>query len=91
MRAGQAMAPQRPEVRRRDVADALEPSAQAREPRLVAPLATDGGPGVAHDVEGTDQELTARHLVGAKYGYWRQGTELRGWARHSLPIAIDFD
>ena len=47
--------------------------------------------GTARDIEGTEEELPARKLVGAKYGYWREGTELRGWARNSLPIAIDLD
>jgi deazaflavin-dependent oxidoreductase (nitroreductase family) len=45
--------------------------------------------GNAREIEGTDLEDAARKLVGAKYGYWREGTELRGWARDSLPIAID--
>lgn len=47
--------------------------------------------GAASEIEGTDDEIRARQLVGAKYGYWREGTELRGWARNSLPIAIDLD
>ncbi len=47
--------------------------------------------GNAREIEGTEEELVARRLVGAKYGYWREGTELRGWARDSLPVAIDLD
>jgi deazaflavin-dependent oxidoreductase (nitroreductase family) len=47
--------------------------------------------GTAMPIEGQADELPARHLVGAKYGYWRAGTELRGWARNSLPVAIDLD
>ena len=45
--------------------------------------------GVAREIERTPEEEPARKLVGAKYGYWREGTELRGWARDSLPVAID--
>ena len=47
--------------------------------------------GEAREIEGTPEEIPARKLVGAKYGYWRVGTELRGWALNSLPIAIDLD
>ena len=47
--------------------------------------------GNAREIEGTEEELAARRLVGAKYGYWREGTVLRGWARDSLPVAIDLD
>jgi deazaflavin-dependent oxidoreductase (nitroreductase family) len=47
--------------------------------------------GSARVIEGTDEELPARKLVGAKYGYWREGTDLRGWAADSLPVAIDLD
>ena len=45
--------------------------------------------GHALDISGAPDEFMARQLVGAKYGYWRAGTELSGWARDSLPIAID--
>jgi deazaflavin-dependent oxidoreductase (nitroreductase family) len=47
--------------------------------------------GEAREIEGTPGELRARQLVGGKYGYWQPGTELRGWARNSLPIAIDLE
>ena len=47
--------------------------------------------GTATTIEGQPDELDARHLVGAKYGYWRTGTELRGWARDSLPVAVDLE
>jgi deazaflavin-dependent oxidoreductase (nitroreductase family) len=45
--------------------------------------------GTASEIEGTDAEIPARRLVGAKYGYWKAGTPLSGWARDSLPVAID--
>lgn len=45
--------------------------------------------GRAADLTGHADEVHARELVGAKYGYWRTGTQLTGWARDSLPIAID--
>lgn len=47
--------------------------------------------GEAAEIEGGSDELDARRLVGGKYGYWREGTEIRGWARDSLPIAIDLE
>lgn len=47
--------------------------------------------GKAAEVEGGPGELEARRLVGGKYGHWREGTQLTGWARDSLPIAIDLD
>lgn len=47
--------------------------------------------GEALVIEGTDDEIRARKLVGGKYGYWREGAELRGWARDSLPVAIELD
>jgi deazaflavin-dependent oxidoreductase (nitroreductase family) len=47
--------------------------------------------GQAREIEGTAEEDAARKLVGAKYGYWRAGTELKGWARDSLPVAIDLE
>jgi deazaflavin-dependent oxidoreductase (nitroreductase family) len=47
--------------------------------------------GTAAIIEGHTDELPARKLVGGKYGYWREGTELRGWARDSLPVAIDLN
>jgi deazaflavin-dependent oxidoreductase (nitroreductase family) len=47
--------------------------------------------GTARETEGGDEEIPARKLVGAKYGYWKEGTELRGWARDSLPVAIDLE
>ena len=46
---------------------------------------------MAAAIEGQADELSARHLVGAKYGYGRAGTELRGWARDSLPVAVDLE
>ncbi|MEZ0241021.1 MAG: nitroreductase/quinone reductase family protein [Chloroflexota bacterium] len=47
--------------------------------------------GSATNIEGQPDEVPARHLVGAKYGYWKAGTELRGWARDSLAVAIDLE
>ncbi len=45
--------------------------------------------GHAMEMTGHQDEIAARRLVGSKYGYWQAGTELAGWARDSLPIAID--
>ena len=47
--------------------------------------------GLAREVEGDPDEDRARRLVAGKYGYWRPGEPFRGWARDSLPVAIDFE
>jgi deazaflavin-dependent oxidoreductase (nitroreductase family) len=59
------------------------------DPRVKMRIAGRTFGGSARELEGTPEEELARKLVGAKYGYWREGTELRGWARDSLPVAID--
>jgi deazaflavin-dependent oxidoreductase (nitroreductase family) len=47
--------------------------------------------GRAREVEGGPDEDRARRLVAGKYGYWRTGEPFRGWARDSLPVAIDLE
>jgi deazaflavin-dependent oxidoreductase (nitroreductase family) len=47
--------------------------------------------GRAREVEGGPHEDRARRLVAGKYGYWRTGEPFRGWARDSLPVAIDLE
>ena len=48
-------------------------------------------PGVASEIEGEEDEALARQLLAAKYQAWREGRPLSGWARRSLPVAIDLD
>jgi deazaflavin-dependent oxidoreductase (nitroreductase family) len=47
--------------------------------------------GSAHEVEASEDETTARTLLAAKYQGWRDGRPLSGWARTSLPVAVDLE
>jgi len=47
--------------------------------------------GSAREVEGSEDETTARTLLAAKYQGWRDGRPLSGWARTSLPVAVDLE
>ena len=38
---------------------------------------------------GTREDTVARELLDGKYMGWREGKKLSGWARTSLPVAID--
>jgi deazaflavin-dependent oxidoreductase (nitroreductase family) len=46
-------------------------------------------PGRARILEPGDEDALARRLLAAKYQDWREGKRLSGWARNSLPVAID--
>jgi hypothetical protein len=45
--------------------------------------------GDAVEVEGGPDDDLARHLLAAKYQGWTEGRPLSGWARGSLPVAVD--
>ena len=45
--------------------------------------------GVAVEIEGGPDDRLARRLLAAKYQGWAEGRALSGWARSSLPVAID--
>ncbi len=45
--------------------------------------------GIASEIEGAPDEMLARRLLAAKYQGWSEGGPLSGWARRSLPVAID--
>jgi deazaflavin-dependent oxidoreductase (nitroreductase family) len=47
--------------------------------------------GVARILEKGDEDASARRLLAAKYEGWSEGKRLSGWARTSLPVAIDLD
>ena len=47
--------------------------------------------GNARIVEGGPEDARARRLLAAKYEDWRDGKRLSGWARTSLPVAIDLE
>jgi len=40
---------------------------------------------------GTDEDTTARTLVGPKYREWQPGQPQRGWTWTALPVAVDLD
>ena len=39
----------------------------------------------------TEEDARARRLLAAKYQGWREGKRLSGWARDSLPVAVDLE
>jgi len=45
--------------------------------------------GAAVEIEGGPDDGLARRLLAEKYQGWTDGQALSGWARHSLPVAID--
>jgi deazaflavin-dependent oxidoreductase (nitroreductase family) len=45
--------------------------------------------GQASEIEGGPDDLLARRLLAAKYQGWVPDAEMSGWARESLPVAID--
>jgi deazaflavin-dependent oxidoreductase (nitroreductase family) len=40
---------------------------------------------------GSQEDVSARELLDAKYMDWRPGKKLSGWARGALPVAIDLN
>lgn len=47
--------------------------------------------GVARWIEDEADDPLARRLLAAKYQGWAEGTRLSGWARNSLPVAVDLE
>lgn len=43
----------------------------------------------ARVVEDEDEDGLARRLLASKYQGWSEGKRMSGWARESLPVAID--
>jgi deazaflavin-dependent oxidoreductase (nitroreductase family) len=62
-----------------------------RNPRVSVRLGTSTRPGNARIVDDSDEEAHARRLLAGKYQGWREGKRLSGWARTSLPVAVDLD
>lgn len=60
----------------------------SREPRVSICIDGQTFPGMAEIVEGTDEDLSARQTVVAKYYGWHDGPLPNAWARESLPVAI---
>jgi deazaflavin-dependent oxidoreductase (nitroreductase family) len=62
-----------------------------REPRISARIGRRTYDGRARVVEDASEDAHARRLLAAKYEGWKEGRRLSGWARTSLPVAIDLD
>ena len=58
-------------------------------PEVSVRISRDVFSGRARIVEDADEDDLARRLLAGKYQSWRPGTEMSGWARTALPIAID--
>jgi deazaflavin-dependent oxidoreductase (nitroreductase family) len=59
------------------------------EPRVRVQLGDRWFEGLAAELVGGPDDALARRLLAAKYEGWVDGGALSGWARHSLPVAID--
>lgn len=60
-------------------------------PRATVQFGEDKFFGVARILDKGDDDDRARRLLAAKYQGWITGRTLSGWARTSLPVAIDLD
>jgi deazaflavin-dependent oxidoreductase (nitroreductase family) len=60
-----------------------------KEPRVRVRIGRRWHAGIARTIEGETDEQHARELLAAKYQGWSPGRRLSGWARGSLPVAID--
>jgi len=60
-----------------------------KSPRVRLRIGTQGTTAAARVVRaGTKEAELARELLDGKYQGWREGKRLSGWARNSLPVAI---
>ncbi len=62
-----------------------------REPLVRIRFKDQWADAAAKEVEGGGDEHLARRLLAAKYQGWTEGKPLSGWARNSLPIAVDLE
>ncbi|HKG56110.1 MAG TPA: nitroreductase family deazaflavin-dependent oxidoreductase [Candidatus Limnocylindrales bacterium] len=60
-----------------------------QEPRVRVRIGRRWYTGTARTIEGEPDEQHAREMLAAKYQGWSAGRRLSGWARESLPVAID--
>lgn len=60
-----------------------------RSPRVRVRVGASWFEGSATEIEGSADDALARRLLAAKYEGWIEGRPLSGWARTSLPVAID--
>jgi deazaflavin-dependent oxidoreductase (nitroreductase family) len=62
-----------------------------RNARVTVRLGTEERAGTARIVQDPDEDARARRLLAGKYQGWHEGRRLSGWARTSLPVAVDLD
>jgi deazaflavin-dependent oxidoreductase (nitroreductase family) len=62
-----------------------------RDPRVSVQIRRRTYNGRARIIEDAADDAYARRLLAAKYEGWTEGKRLSGWARTSLPVAIDLD
>jgi deazaflavin-dependent oxidoreductase (nitroreductase family) len=62
-----------------------------RDPHVRIRIGGRSHDGIGSRIAGTDREASARRLLAAKYQGWSEGKPLSGWARESLPIAVDLE
>jgi len=61
-------------------------------PRIRLRIGTQATTATARIIRaGTKEDELARQLLDGKYQGWREGKRLSGWARTSLPVAIELD
>ena len=59
--------------------------------RVMVKLGNVSFPGMARILDKGEEDARARRLLAAKYEGWSDGRALSGWARTSLPVAIDLE
>jgi deazaflavin-dependent oxidoreductase (nitroreductase family) len=62
-----------------------------RQPRVTVRIGRGTYAGSARMVIDSGEDARVRRLLAAKYEGWEEGKRLSGWARTSLPVAIDLE
>ena len=62
-----------------------------RNPNVKVRIGRREWPGRARFLDQPEEDARARRLLAAKYQGWAEGKRLSGWARTSLPVAVDLD
>jgi len=62
-----------------------------RDPRVTLKLGDERFSGRARILDKGEEDARARRLLAAKYEGWSDGRALSGWARTSLPVAIELE
>lgn len=61
------------------------------DPHVTVKLGKETFAGTARILDKGEEDARARRLLAAKYEGWSDGDALSGWARTSLPVAIDLE